>query len=87
MGFSSMQGTRSSCILVIEENKLLGIFTERDVVKLTAMGRDFTGVKIADVMIQPVITLVETSFRDIFAALFLFRRYRIRHLVIVNEDT
>jgi CBS domain-containing protein len=85
MGFSSMQGTRSSCILVIEENKLLGIFTERDVVKLTAMGRDFTGVKIADVMIHPVITLVETSFRDIFAALFLFRRYRIRHLVIVNE--
>jgi CBS domain-containing protein len=86
MGFSSMQGTRSSCILVIEENKLLGIFTERDVVKLTAMGRDFTGVKIADVMIHPVITLVETSFRDIFAALFLFRRYRIRHLVIVNEE-
>ncbi|MFM8004193.1 MAG: CBS domain-containing protein, partial [Dolichospermum sp.] len=38
-------------------------------------------------MISPVITLVETSFRDIFAALFLFRRYRIRHLVIVNEDT
>lgn len=87
MGFSSMQGTRSSCILVIDRNKLLGIFTERDVVRLTAMARDFTGLKIADVMIHPVITLVETSFRDIFAALFLFRRYRIRHLVIVNEDT
>jgi CBS domain-containing protein len=85
IGFSFMQGTRSSCILVIEKTELLGILTERDIVKLTAAGRDFTDVKIADVMITPVITLAETAFRDIFAALFLFRRYRIRHLVIVNE--
>ena len=86
IGFSSMGGTRSSCILVMEETEILGIFTERDIVKLTAAGRDFADVKIADVMVHPVITLAETAFRDIFAALFLFRRYRIRHLVIVNAE-
>jgi CBS domain-containing protein len=32
-----------------------------------------------------VITLPEAQFQDVFAALFLFRRYRIRHLVIVDE--
>jgi signal-transduction protein with cAMP-binding, CBS, and nucleotidyltransferase domain len=36
-------------------------------------------------MNQPVITLKEAHFQDIFAALFLFRRYRIRHLPIVDD--
>ncbi|MGK7874502.1 MAG: CBS domain-containing protein [Xenococcaceae cyanobacterium] len=77
---------RSSCVLVMEESKLLGIFTERDIVRLTADGLNFEGVKIGNVMAQPVITLTEANFKDIFAALFLFRRYRIRHLSIVDEQ-
>lgn len=82
----SMQAARSSCVLVMESTELLGIFTERDIVRLTAVGADFAAVTIAEVMAHPVITLSETAFQDIFAALFLFRRYRIRHLVIVNEN-
>ena len=46
---------------------------------------NFEGVKIAEVMTHPVITLNEANFQDIFAALFLFRRYRIRHLPILSE--
>ncbi|NKB17115.1 MAG: CBS domain-containing protein [Pseudanabaena sp. CRU_2_10] len=77
--------TRSSCVLVVQEKKLLGIFTERDIVRLTAAGKSFVGIKIADVMTQPVITMHETHCQDVFAALFLFRRYRIRHLPIVGD--
>lgn len=82
---NSQRGARSSCVLVMQRTELLGIFTERDIVKLTAAGADFATVKIAEVMAHPVITLSEESFQDIFAPLFLFRRYRIRHLAIVNE--
>lgn len=82
---NSQRGARSSCVLVMQRTELLGIFTERDIVKLTAAGADFATVKIAEVMVHPVITLSEESFQDIFAPLFLFRRYRIRHLAIVNE--
>ena len=81
----SMGGARSSCVLVMQGAELLGIFTERDIVKLTAAGTDFATVKISEVMAHPVITLSEESFQDIFAPLFLFRRYRIRHLVVVSE--
>ncbi len=77
--------SNSSCVLVIEKQELLGIFTERDIVRLTATGCDLTGATIADVMISPVITVEQENFRDIFAAVFLFRRYRIRHLPIVNR--
>jgi CBS domain-containing protein len=80
----STRSVRSSYALVTQGTEVVGIFTERDIVRLTAMGKDFEGVQIAEVMTHPVITLPETDFQDLFAVLFLFRRYRIRHLVVVN---
>ena len=81
----TLKKSRSSCVLIVEDSKLLGILTERDVVRLTAEELAFEEVSIAEVMTQPVITLLQNNFKDIFAALFLFRRYRIRHLPIVDE--
>ncbi|MBU6230896.1 MAG: CBS domain-containing protein [Cyanobacteria bacterium REEB459] len=79
--------SRSSCVLITEARRVVGIFTERDVVRLTASGIDLASVSIAEVMATPVITLAEDRFQEIFAALFLFRRYRIRHLVIVDGNS
>ena len=76
----------SSCALVMEGGKLLGILTERDIVRLTASEILFDQVQVSEVMTQPVITLSQSNFRDIFAALFLFRRYRIRHLPLMDEE-
>lgn len=76
-----------SCVLVMEGKELLGIFTERDIVRLTAKDVDLEQLKIAEVMIQPVITLDKSAFNDIFAVLFLFRRYRIRHLPILDDNS
>ncbi|MDJ0734794.1 MAG: CBS domain-containing protein [Nostocaceae cyanobacterium] len=78
-------GVRVSCVLVMEGRELLGILTERDVVRLTAKGIDLNDVMVADVMVHPVITISQEALRDIFAALFLFRRYRIRHLPVVDD--
>lgn len=80
-----LETSRSSCVLVMEAGELIGIFTERDIVRLTAMGQSLNGLTLAEVMVKPVITLKEDLFKDIFAALFLFRRYHIRHLPILSE--
>ena len=80
------QEARASCVLVLEGPKVIGILTERDIVRMTAMGLRLDNTAISDVMAYPVITLPEKKFQDIFAALFLFRRYKIRHLVIVDEQ-
>jgi CBS domain-containing protein len=77
---------RTSCVLVTQGQELLGILTERDIVRLTAQKIDFTTVTVADVMIHPIITLSQRSVQDIFAILFLFRRYNIRHLPIVDSQ-
>jgi CBS domain-containing protein len=77
---------RISCVLVTQGQELLGILTERDIVRLTAQKIDFASVTVADVMIHPIITLSQRSVQDIFAVLFLFRRYNIRHLPIVDNQ-
>ena len=82
----SNREARSSCVLVMDSSELLGIFTERDIVWLTAQRLNWEQVRIAQVMAQPVISLNEADFQDIFAALFLFRRYRIRHLPIIGKE-
>lgn len=82
----SSKETRTSCVIVTEGTTLLGIVTERDVVRLTAAAIDFESVTVAEVMTHPVVTLPQRSVQDIFAALFLFRRYRIRHLPIVDDQ-
>jgi CBS domain-containing protein len=76
----------SSFALVMQEKNLLGIFTERDVVKLVAEDTNIQGLSIGSVMTANPITLSKTAFRDVFGPLFLFRRYNIRHLPIVNEE-
>ena len=78
--------TRSSCVLVMQGQQPIGIFTERDIVRLAAEQVPIAELRIADVMTAPVISLPMDGLRDIFAALFLFRRYSIRHLPIVDRD-
>ena len=76
----------SSCALVMDGANLLGILTERDIVKLTAAEIKFDSVKVSQVMTKPVVSLAQTNFQNVFAALFLFRRYQIRHLPIVDDN-
>ena len=82
--FSS--ASRSGCVLVSNGDRLVGIITERDIVKLTAQERTFADLTVAEVMTQSVVTLQQDNFQDIFAVLFLFRRYKIRHLPIVDRQ-
>jgi CBS domain-containing protein len=77
---------QSSCVVVMQKKQIVGILTERDIVKLTASGTSLQGLVIGEVMSKSVITLPYEDLNDIFAALFLFRRYKIRHLPIVNSN-
>lgn len=78
--------TAAGCVLVIEANRLLGVFTERDIVRLTAEGITLASVKVKDVVKQPSITLKQSQTHDVFTALGLFRQHKIRHLAIVDQQ-
>ena len=74
------QDPRSSCVLVVEESQILGILTERDVLKMMIQEYDLTQVSLWQVMSHPVITLQDAIFSDLFLAITLLLQHGIRHL-------
>ncbi|MBD2667153.1 PAS fold family [Richelia sinica FACHB-800] len=76
-----------SCALVVEGREIIGIFTEKNVVRLTAERKILTGLTMAQVMTSPVITLKRSEFTDIFATLNLLQRHKIRHLPLLGDDS
>ena len=83
---SSDLANNSSCVLVVENNRLIGVFTERDLVRLIAANTELAELTLADVMSRDVVKLTHTGAEDIFTALNLLRSHRIRHLPIVDAD-
>jgi diguanylate cyclase (GGDEF)-like protein/PAS domain S-box-containing protein len=77
---------RSSCVLIVENEQLLGIFTERDVVRLSYQKRSLENLAIAEVMTHSVITLQQSAFTNLFFAVNLLQQYHIRHLPLLNEQ-
>jgi PAS domain S-box-containing protein len=78
-------GSNNSCVLVVEKNRLRGIFTERDLVKLVATGGDTQNVTVGEIMTQEVVTLTPAGDQDIFTALSLLKNHGIRHLPVVSD--
>lgn len=78
--------TKSSFILVTEKQDLLGICTERDVVKATAAGSLLEELPIGAIVTRQVIVLQEAETENIFSVLEQFRRHKIRHLPIVDKQ-
>jgi CBS domain-containing protein len=70
-------------VLVCESNHLLGIFTERDVLRLAGESTDLREVRVRDVMTTQVLSLGPED--DILAAARLMGEKRIRHLPIVQD--
>ncbi len=66
---------------------LVGIVTERDVVRLAAEGNCLQDQPIEQVMTRRLVTLQESQldFLDVFGALNILREYHIRHLPIVDH--
>lgn len=77
---------RSSCVLVLREEKVVGILTERDIVRLTAQKHSLGDLLVRDVMTYPVVTLYESAFPDLFFVINLLQKYHIRHIPILDEQ-
>jgi CBS domain-containing protein len=76
---------RIGCVPVVEAGRVVGIFSERDVIYgLTRSGAALLDMTVGSVMTSPAITI--TPDTPILSALSLMSRRRIRHLPIVDGD-
>ncbi|MGL5508580.1 MAG: CBS domain-containing protein, partial [Microcoleaceae cyanobacterium] len=80
-----IQEARGSYVLIQTGAELLGIFTERDIVKLTARNINFEEVTIQEVMTKSVFSLSLKELTDIFTVLSYLRQHHIRHLPIFDD--
>lgn len=75
---------QTGSLLVIDGTELLGIVTERDVMKSVARGDDLDATPISAVMTRSLVTVTpETSVQD--AARHMSSRW-IRHLPVLDGD-
>jgi two-component system sensor kinase FixL len=75
-----------SCLVTMDNDTVVGIFTERDLLKrIVSVKRDPTQTRMKDVMSSPVIT-VPSDF-SVLSARRLLEKMKIRRLVVVDDGT
>jgi PAS domain S-box-containing protein len=74
-----------SALLVLEQGRLVGIFTEQDLVRLTALQTDLHGIKIGSVMTKNPHTLVLSAVTTVISALSVLEQFKIHHLPIIDD--
>ncbi len=77
---------RASCVVVMDRGRVVGIFTERDVVRLTAQEQPISQLTMQAVMATPVVTIQDTDLNDFFTPIRLLQRHRIRHLPVLDQN-
>ena len=80
---SRMNGQRNGCALVVEEGRLVGIFTERDVLEKVASGDAGPDARVRDLMTRDPDTLPESA--NVAFALNRMSVEGYRHIPVVDD--
>ncbi len=84
-GLKLLAGYGVGAILVIQNNKLVGIFSERDYTRKVALqGKNSRGTSIAEIMTREVVSVPPTAGTRICMALMSTKK--IRHLPVMDGD-
>jgi CBS domain-containing protein len=80
-----MNEHKIGALVVLEDSRVCGMFTERDVLqRVVADRRDPASLKVQEVMTTEVVTCQPETKLD--EARVIFKQRRIRHLPVVDED-
>lgn len=80
-----MAARQTGAVLVIDDDRLVGIFTERDMVfRVIAAGRDPQATTLAEVMTPPPVTIAPD--KPFGTALAIMHKRGFRHLPVVDGE-
>ena len=83
---ATMSRQGASYTLIVQQETLLGILTERDVVRLAVNEKPLEAITVSQVMTQNLITCPRDRANNIFDLLALLHSAQIRHLPITDAD-
>lgn len=78
-----MAQAHASCLVVLDEQRPVGILTERDIVRLFHE-RVALDAEVGGIMSQPVLTVAPSL--DFHSAYALLQRHQVRHLVVIEAS-
>jgi CBS domain-containing protein len=84
VAIARMNAAGVGSVVVCEGTRLVGIFTERDVLRLAAEAEGFARQPVREVMTSRVLTIAADD--DVLAAARLMSERRIRHLPVVEGE-
>jgi len=73
-----------SGVVIAEGEQPLGMFTERDVVRLVAAGADLAVLPVGTVMTKAIVSI--PAWASPSKAIDLMREHEVRRLLVINED-
>lgn len=80
-----MKSKRIGSILIVDEGKLIGVVTERDIItRAVADYKDPKKIMLRDIMSKPVICIDESE--ELVDASELMKRHDIRRLAVLNKE-
>jgi CBS domain-containing protein len=80
---TKMSKQNISCIIINEEQKPVGIITERDVLRVAAQGKAISQIKVEDVMSSPVKTV--SNGMDIYEAAIYLEKHKLRRIIVADK--
>ncbi|MBI4746470.1 MAG: CBS domain-containing protein [Deltaproteobacteria bacterium] len=80
----AMARAQAVCVIVVEDGSPVGIFTERDAVRLSCKDIDLEKTSIRAVMKRPVLSIPKET--HVLDAVSLMHKKRVRHLPVVDSD-
>lgn len=76
----------TSCAFVVQSDQLVGVFTERDVVRLAAAGTNLSEKAITEVMTRNVTPIIQSKYQNLFSFISLLKQDPSRPIPIVNQQ-
>ena len=80
-----MDNAKANYALVVDQRKVVGLFTAEELVKLVATKIDFSTTKIGSVVTQPVKTMERSQCQDIFSVWSFSRQHSLAYIPILNN--
>lgn len=81
---SLMLQEKVSSVLVMEQDSLLGIITERDLIKLIPSHTAIPALQARDIMVGDVITVAEDAL--FYEAMLLMMKHQVKHLPVISSE-
>jgi PAS domain S-box-containing protein len=83
---SRISEAHANCIVVVEHEQVIGILTERDMLRLAIQKLPLEHLTLRQVLSHPPVTIRESALTDASTVLNLFEQHQVNYLPIVDDS-